>query len=456
MQVPCNRCNFGIIFGDCSGKNMKKTKRVILPIKLIILIPAIFFYSCSKEIKVDVTQSTIRTIDAKVSESGIIQPEVEVPIAPDVSGEVISLHVKEGDFVTKGQLLFEIRPDNYKAALEQSNAALNTAKADYASAIAAKQQALANLMQDSVNFYRSKQLFEEKVIPQTEFENIRLKFEISKSALVASKQAEQASYFRIQNSMASVKRSNDDLSRTRVYASMDGTITVLNVKPGQRVVGTGMMAGTEAMKIADLSRMKVKVNINENDVVGLRVGDTATIDVDALKGKSFKGIVTDIAYSAKVAEVGTTDQVTNYEVKVLIKPESYLNDSSLMKGLSKHESPLRPGLSAVVNIYTEKVSNVVAVPIQAVTMDRENQDESSIDNQEIVFLYDEKEGIVKSQKVKSGISDEEFIQIKSGLSVNTQIVSGPYNTITKELKNNMKVVIRDKNKDKDKSAEEKK
>jgi HlyD family secretion protein len=419
-----------------------------------VLLVASALTACKKETKIEITTSTVRTITARVSESGIIQPDLEVPIAPDVSGEVTALYVKEGDFVTRGQLLFEIRPDNYRAALEQTSASLNTAKADYANAIANRKQAQTTLIQDSVNFARNEQLFRDKVIPQTDYENFRLRYQVAKSTVEAAMQAEKAAYFRVQSAEASVKRSNDDLSRTRVYASMDGTITLLNIKLGQRVVGTGMMSGTETMKIADLSRMKVKVNINENDVVSLRIGDTASIEVDALKGKKFRGTVTDIAYSAKVAEVGTTDQVTNYEVKVMIDPESYRSDSSLMRGLMPHQSPLRPGMSAVVNIYTKRVNNAVAVPIQCVTIDRERQEENAKETREIVFLYDSTTKIVSTQPVVSGISDDEFIEIKTGLKAGQVLVSGPYNVITKELKNQMKVGIRNE-KDKKADAEKK-
>ena len=412
------------------------------PVCLLLIVGSLGCFSCKKETQIEITTSEIRTITARVSESGVIQPDIEVPIAPDVSGEVTALYVKEGDFVRKGQLLFEIRPDNYRAALEQTSAALNTAKADYANASANKKQALTTLLQDSVNFTRNEQLFKDKVIPQTEFENFKLRYMVSRSAVDAASQAEKAAYFRVQSSEASVKRSADDLSRTRVYASMDGTVTLLNVKTGQRVVGTGMMSGTEAMKIADLSKMKVKVNINENDIVNIRLGDTASIEVDALKGKNFKGTVTDIAYSAKLAEIGTSDQVTNYEVKVMINPESYLSDSILMRGLLSHQSPLRPGMSAVVNIFTKKVDQAVSVPIQCVTIDRERQEINAKDTKEIVYLFDSVAKIVIVQPVESGISDDDFIEIKNGLKKGQIVVSGPYNVITKELKDQMKVVLK--------------
>lgn len=388
---------------------------------------------CNKDVEIETDQVKRRTILARVSESGVVQPDIQVPIAPDVSGEVTAIYVKEGQFVRRGDLLFEIRPDNYQAALEQSSASLNTARADYANAQAALKQSETNLLQDSVNYYRNKTLFDEKVISQADFENFRLRFQLTRSGVEAAKQAINAAYYRMQSANASVKQATDQLNRTRVYASMDGTITVLNIELGQRVVGTGMMTGTEVMKIADLNRMEVEVMINENDVVNLEIGDTATIEIDAYKDHKFKGVVTDIAYSANVAATGSTDQITNYPVQVLIQRPTAAD--SLALKVSKGKPMFRPGMSAVVNIYTEKVENVISVPIQAVTLDPNAKAGSEA---EIVYTY-VADGTVKTQPVKTGISDDTYIEIKSGLAENTKIVSGPYTTISKLLKDGMKV-----------------
>jgi HlyD family secretion protein len=423
------------------------------------LLLTILITGCAKKIEVETEKVEIKTIIAKVSESGVIQPDIEVPIAADVSGEITALYVKEGQAVKKGDLLFEIRPDNYQAALEQSTASLNTAKSDYANAKAALAQAEANLVQDSINYFRSKQLLQQQAISQAEFENFRLRYEITRSSVESSKQAIQAAYFRTLSANASVRQAADNLHRTRVYASMSGIITKLSAKIGQRVVGTNMMSGTEVVKIADLSQMEVRVMINENDIVQLKLGDTAVVEVDAFPDRIFKGIVTDIAYSANVAAQGSTDQITNYEVQVLIDPKSYSTDQSLMRNLLPGQSPFRPGMSAVVNVYTQRAENVLAVPLQAVTIkkpekeDREETKEkeedeavgqspkpktNALEPQEIVYILNP-DMTVQSVPVKTGISDDTHIEIKEGLKKGQEIVTGPYSVITKKLKNGMQV-----------------
>jgi HlyD family secretion protein len=422
-----------------------------------LILTILIITGCAKEIEVETETVKIKTIIAKVSESGVIQPDIEVPIAADVSGEITALYVREGQAVKKGDLLFEIRPDNYQAALEQANAALNTAKSDYANAKAALAQAEANLAQDSINYFRNKQLFEQKAISQAEFETFRLRYEITRSSVESSKQAIQAAYFRTLSASASVRQAADNLNRTRVYASMSGIVTKLNAKIGQRVVGTNMMSGTEVVRIADLSQMEVRVMINENDIVQLRLGDTASVEVDAFPGRIFKGIVSDIAYSANVAAQGSTDQITNYEVQVLIDPKSYIADQSLMRNLLPGESPFRPGMSAVVNIYTQRAENVLAAPLQAVTIKKPEKEEekvkeeeengvsiaskpkiNALEPQEIVYILNP-DMTVQSVPVKTGISDDTHIEIKEGLKKGQEIVTGPYSVITKKLKNGMRV-----------------
>jgi len=382
-------------------------------------------------VELDTVQS--RSLLAKVSESGVIQPEVEVPVAPDVSGEVISLYVKEGDFVKRGQLLFAIRPDDFKSAVEQMNANLNSAKADYAQGLSALNEARNSLKQDSINYLRNNDLFNQKAISLQDFDNIKLKYNVSKTQVESAQQRAQAAYFRIESAQANLKQANERLNRTSVFASMDGTITKLDVDIGQRVVGTGQMAGTEILKIADLTRMQVQVEINENDIVKLVLGDTASVEVDAYPNKKFRGIVSEIGYFSKGSSVlsgnNQSDQVTTYPVRVFIDPISYLNDP-IMKTLPKTQSPFRPGMSAVVNIYTDKVENVLTIPIQAVTIDR-NKGPITKNKQEIVYVFKDNKAVVT--EVTSGISDDNHIEIKSGLEKNAVIISGPYTTLTKEL-----------------------
>ncbi|MCS7072908.1 MAG: efflux RND transporter periplasmic adaptor subunit [Bacteroidia bacterium] len=408
----------------------------------LILLGGVGYYYKNKNQVVEVEIDTVqrRTIISKVSESGTIEPDIELPISPEVSGEIITLTVKEGDFVKRGQLLFEIKPDNYKAALEQATAALNTARADLANASATVEQAKANLLQDSVSYQRNKLLFEQKVIAKAELETFELKYNLSKAALEAANQAKTAAFFRVQSAEASLKQAKENLGKTSIYAAMDGIITKINAEKGQRVVGTAQMAGTEVMKIADLTRMQVKVDINESDIIQIQPGDTATIEVDAYNGKLFRGVVTELAYSANVTAAGSQDQITSYPVRVLISPESYLNDPEVMNGVPPHQSPFRPGMSALVNIYTNKEENVLSVPIQAVTVSTEEKNERG-KSQEIVFLYENNK--VKVAKVKSSISDERYIKVE-GLQEKQTVVSGPYTVVNKILKDGMEVRLKEK------------
>ena len=390
------------------------------------------------KIQVQTAQSEIRSLFSRVTESGTIQPTVDVPVAPDVSGEVVFIAVKEGMRVNKGDLLLTIRPDDYKSLLEQSQAGLAQAKAGELQAKAALEQARANLLQDSVNYARNKQLFDEGVISQSEIENFRLQFNISQSQFRSAELETEAAYYRKQNAAASVKQARQNLDRTNIYASMDGTITELNVEIGQRVVGTMQMAGTEILKIADLSSMEVVVEVNENDIINVSLGDSTRIEVDAFPGQDFFGTVSEIAYSANVAELGSTDQVTNFEVTILISPDSYSEFSATNDIPTREESPFRPGMTSLVEIYTNYVDDAVVVPIASVTTGRgTDSDSTTIEDpnaepQEVVFVLEGEK--VKEVPVELGISDDNFIEIKDGVQDGVTIVTGPYSLLSKRLK----------------------
>lgn len=409
-----------------------------------LLAAPLWLLACGRPVEVTTTPAKVRTLLAKVTESGTIQPAVEVPIAPDISGEVTAIHVREGDYVKKGQLLFEIRPDNYQAALEQSNASVNSSRADVSNAEAGILSARNQMIQDSIQHSRQQLLFKDKVVSEQEYQQALLRWQLSQASYQAALQSKQAAFYRSQSASASMRQSMDQLSRTRVYASMEGTVTYLKLELGQRVVGTGMMAGTEVIKIADLSEMDVRVLVNENDIVRLRLGDSAQVEVDAYRGRRFRGRVVEIAYSAEKQELGTTDQITNYAVKVRILPESYTADSSLMRGLKAHESPFRPGMSAVVHIYTERAENVVSVPIQAVTVSKTDTagvaDKTTLPT--IVFIYDAATQTVNSRRVQTGTSDDAFIHITAGLKADEVVVSGPFSVIEKVLKDGLQVVAK--------------
>jgi len=394
----------------------------------------------NNKVKVETAESEIRTIHARVIESGMIEPTVEVPVAPDVSGEVVNIAIKEGMRVKKGDLLVSIRPDDYKAVLEQTQASLNQAQSVYLRAKADLSQAEANLMQDSVSLARTEQLYKDQVVSKVELENAQLRYKISKSQLEAAKYSLQSSFYQVKNAEASVKQARQNLDRTNIYASIDGTITKLNVEIGQRVVGTRQMAGTEILKIADLANMEVVVEINENDIVNVGLGDSARIEVDAYPGEYFYGRVSEIAYSAEVAGLATTDQVTNFEVKVQISPDSYKAFSLARDIPTDIESPFRPGMTSLVEIYTETAENVVAVPIQAVTLSKQTASDSlsaAATPREVVFVVEN--GKVKEVPIVTGISDDNFIEVRDGLGSAQRVVTGPYTVLTKVLKDGMEV-----------------
>lgn len=432
----------------------KKRWRIILIAAIVLVLGAVLakrYWGHQKEIMVEVGETDTRTLYARVTESGMIEPAIDVPVAPDVSGEVVNIAIKEGMQVRKGELLVSIQPDDYLALLEQSQASRDQAQSAYLRAQADLSQAKANSLQDSVSLKRTQELFDEKVVSLVELENAQLRYKVSLSQYEAAKYNVQSAFYQVKNAEASVKQARQNLDRTNIYASMDGTITALNVEIGQRVVGTRQMAGTEILKIADLSNMEVVVEVNENDIVNVNLNDSARIEVDAFPGQYFYGSVSEIAYSAQVDGMATTDQVTNFEVKVHISPESYRAKAVSGELPQQTQSPFRPGMTALVEVYTQYAEDVVAVPIQAVTLAKkkptpaETQTTSegaaqSDELQEVVFVLEN--GVVREVPVVTGISDDTHIEIKDGLSPGMQVVTGPYTVLTKTLKHGMEVGIK--------------
>lgn len=394
--------------------------------------------ACSKpKVTVQTESSKIRSIYARVAESGIVQPTIEVPVAPDVSGEVVHLAIIEGMKVKEGDLLVTIRPDDYKARLEQADASLNQAKANYLQTKANLSQARANVLQDSVALLRSRGLFDEKVVSKVDLENAQLRFNVSKSQYEAAVYNQQSAFYQVRSAEASRKQARQNLDRTNIYAAMNGTITQLNIELGERVVGTSQMAGTVILKIADLSSMEVVVEINENDIINVNLGDSAKVEVDAYPDNIFYGNVTEIAYSAIQTNMAATDQVTNFEVKVKIDPTSYIAALGADYVKSKGESPFRPGMTSLVEIYTNQEEDVLVIPIQAVTLRASEDSSGSEEQQEVVFVHSGKK--VSQVAIETGISDNQLIHIKSGLKVDQKVVIGPYSTLTRTLKDGMEV-----------------
>ena len=390
-----------------------------------------------------------RTIIETVSASGKVQPEVEVKLSSEVSGEVVVLSVKEGDVVKQGQLLCKVRPDVLKSGYDRAVASLNGQRASLASSQQQLLQAEANFANTVAKYKRNKELFDKKVLSVAEFDAAKAEYESAKANLESVKQNVIGSRFGVQQSSAVVKEASDNLAKTSIYAPVDGVISKLSVELGERVVGTAQMAGTEIMRISNLNSMEVNVDVNESDINRVSLNDTSIIEVDAFQGQKFKGVVTEIASSASVVG-GSADQVTNFTVKVRILPESY---QKLLNKNSKNSSPFRPGLSATVDIQTERIVGIT-VPIQSVTTrdekinkkdalkdkpksDEEDKPKSDEPIKEYVFVYNK--GKVKQALVTTGIQDDSFIQVLTGLKVNDEVVSQPFTAISKTLKDSMVV-----------------
>jgi HlyD family secretion protein len=407
-----------------------------------------------------------RTITETVSANGKIQPETDVKISPYISGEVVELYVKEGDKVKAGDLLAKIDPEIYKSAYEQSTAQLNSQKASLANAKAQKATIEARFKNAELTYNRNKSLWEKKVISDADYETAKTNFDVAKADLEAGIQNIKAAEFGISSSEAALRKTKEDLTKTVVFSPNDGRVSKLSVEKGERVTGASQFSsGTEIMRIANLNSMEAVVDVNENDIVRVQMGDTALIEVDAYLNRKFKGVVTEIATSATTTGA-SLDQVTNFQVKIHILLESY---ADLIPADHPDYSPFRPGMSTTVDIQTMTVENALCVPIQSVTTrsdttgkikrfqkTEENTNEGETDDEntkkkastelikEYVFLY--KDGAVKLQEVKSGIQDNSYIQILSGVEKGQEVVSAPFSAISKKLKNDDKVekVAKDK------------
>jgi HlyD family secretion protein len=435
---------------------------IIAGIALIILLAVgkkMGWIGKSNIVKVATEKVEKRTIIETVSASGKIQPEVEVKISPDVSGEVVELYIKEGDKVKKGDLLAKINPDIYVSSLDRMIATLNAQKASQSNANARLAQVKAQYINAQLSYDRNDALFKQGAISQSEMDAAQSAYEVAKQEVTAAQESFKASEYTVRSYQASVKEASDNLKKTTIYAPVDGTISKLSIEKGERVVGTSQFAGTEIMRIANLSEMEVSVSVNENDIVRVGLGDTALVEVDAYLNRKFKGIVTEIANSANVTGT-STDQVTNFDVKIRILRESY---EDLIPKDKPNLSPFRPGMSATVDIQTETVFNVFSVPIQSVTtrQDTTEKTEKKVGDdqqttvkegdQEIIKVKDKKadlvdeyvfvynDGKVIMRKVKAGIQDNMYIQILEGLKDGDEVVSAPYTAITRKLKDGDKV-----------------
>lgn len=381
------------------------------------------------------------TLTETVSATGKVQPEVEVKISSEVSGEIIELPVKEGQAIKKGDLLVRINPDLYESGLSRSSASMSTAKAGLS-------QAEAQLKEAKANYDRNKKLFEKGVISKSEWDKIVSAYEVAQAS-------KQSAYFNVQSAGATVTEARDNLNRTTIYSPVDGTISKLDAELGERVVGTQQMTGTEILRVANLNNMEVEVDVNENDIVKIEIGDEANIEVDAYLKRQFKGIVTSISNSAS-SEL-TADQVTNFKVKVRILKESY---EDMTKGKPSNYSPFRPGMTATVDIITERKENILAVPISSVVV----KTDTTAVKKDVLKELEEKEKELKTgttekkhecvfvkvgdkavlRPITTGIQDDTNIEILKGLKKGDEVITGPYNLVSKELNPNDKVKAKPK------------
>src|SRR6266404_4355209 len=431
-------------------KRWSRKKRYIIWGSVGLLVVWLIVYSIAarreKPIPVTTEKAVRKTIVQTVSATGKVQPEVEVKISPEVAGEIIDLPVEDGKVVKKGDLLVRIKPDSYKALLEQQEASISSARAT-------NLQLKAAMLKTEQDIKRAEDMYAKKTISIQEYNAAQAAYDVAKNTF-------ESSLHDIERAQASSSQARDQLSKTTVYSPINGTVTILNSKLGERIVATGQFAGTEVMRVADLSHMQAVVDVNENDVVNVKVGDKASIKIDAYSDRRFKGTVQQIANTGKTTGAGTQEEVTNFEVKISV---------------DEHDVSLRPALSCTADVETNMVKDVVAVPMQAVTIRtgdsnlspeeiekkkqkiaaRDKSDNSAdLTNErqekaaqraeseklaKVVFL---KKGAKAQQvKVTTGISDDTYMEIKSGIKPGDEVISGSYSAISRKLKDGAKVVI---------------
>ena len=422
----------------------KKTWIIIIIVLVVVLIIfAVNKGNSSRGIPVTVAEVKHGDIIETVSANGKIQPAQDVIISPYISGEVVELYVKEGDGVEVGDLLAKIDPEIYITNHERSKANVNSQQANLANSKARLAQSQAQFLNAKVSYERNKSLWEQNVISASAYDAAKASYEVAKAEVDAAKQIVKSAEYAIKSAEASLREANENLHRTTIAAPNSGTVSKLNIEQGERVTGASQFSsGTEIMRIANLQNMEVNVEVNENDIVRVSLFDTCTIEVDAYLNEEFMGVVTEIATSANTLGV-SAEQVTNFDVKIKVLPGSYAN---LIPEDNPSYSPLRPGMSATVEIRTEYADEILLIPIGAVTTrsdtananGNEDENQHAVDKDkkkdflEVVFVYED--GFAKMTEVEIGIQDNTNIQIKSGLEAGQEVVTGPYSLISRTLK----------------------
>lgn len=447
---------------------MKKANRKWLYITGAVLLGILVMFKLAGKKdsteKVATEKAANRTIIESVNASGKVYPEVEVKISPDISGEITELNVEEGDSVKKGQVLARIYADIYALQRDEAAARVNQTSATVDNGSAALDALQTAMEQAQLTYDRNKKLYEDKVISKAELEQFETTLKTARANYNAAQQNIRSLKANVQASQVGLSKANKDLGRTTLTAPMDGVISSLKVKKGERVAGNSFNIGTEMMTVADMAVLEVRVDVGENDIVKINLGDSADVEVDAYNNRKFKGVVTKIASSTKsTTGIATTNDVTNYEVRIRLDKSSYLD-------LAGKTFPFRPGMNASADIKTKRVDNVLAVPITAVNArvkgsdksmeERKNEEKANRDEadetlnasynandelEEVVFVL-QADGTVKKAVVKSGIQDINYIEVMSGLKAGDEVVIGPYNAISKKLKSGMKVKVVPKDK----------
>src|SRR5712692_5884837 len=430
-------------------QRVRRKRQIILGVVgffLLWLIVSILLSKREKPIPVTTEKAARKTILQIVSATGKVQPETEVKISPEVAGEIIDLPVEDGKGVKKGELLVKVKPDSYKALLEQQEAAISAARAT-------NLQQKATMMKTEQDLKRAEDLFNKKLISVQDYNAAQAADDVAKNTY-------ESSLHEIERAQAGSSQARDQLSKTTIYSPIDGTVTILNSKLGERLVATNQFAGTEVMRVADLAHMQAVVDVNENDVVNVKLGDKASVKIDAYGDRKFKGVVQQIANTGKTTGAGTQEEVTNFEVKIRI---------------DDHDVGLRPSLSCTADIETNMVKDAVAVPMQSVTIRTgdsnlspeeiekgkqkarseekgDNSAEVTSDRLEKQAQKEEREKLAKvvflkngnkahMVKVTTGIADDSYMEIKSGIKPGDEVISGSYSAISRKLKDGAKVVI---------------
>jgi HlyD family secretion protein len=401
--------------------------------------------------KVTVEVVAPHTITETVSGSGKIYPETQVKIAPEVSGEIITLNVQEGDSVARGQVLVRINAAIYSSVVNQAQASVSQTRASSVNTAEMVGQARSQYELAKASYDRNQRLYQERVISAVEFEQAKAQYEGARAQYEAARASSSGGKYSVQGAQASLSQARENLRKTTIVAPTSGIISQLNVKLGERVVGTAQMAGTDMLTIADMSRLEVRVDVSETDIAKVKVGDTTILEADAYRSRKFKGIVSRIDVSSGsggALQQASTDQVTNYTVRIYILPSSY---ADLAANLPRGKFVFKPGMSASVEIQTRKERNILSVPVNAVTTRdwpdslkklRKETTEGGMDEiRQVAFVYNPTTKQVSLRDVKTGIQDNQFIQIIEGLKSGEHVVTAPYGAITRQLKEKSKVRI---------------